>query len=387
MAYQIIRIAKLTAENIRNEGLVSAMISTVIASLEAARIIQSAMDDARVLLARVTTQERDAKARLAKARAEINSSATQPRIGLALRQALAYAAMDWIEDTLGIEPDIQVKVLTSVVVIVLVMVLRWLIIRYVASKVVDEAASDAVYRVRKVATYIAFFIIAITLSFVWIDAFDNFATYLGLLSAGIAIALADVLKNIAGWAYLLTRRPMSVGDRVEVGGTHGDVIDIRLFRFTLMEVGNWVDADQSTGRLVHVPNGLLFTQQLANYTEGFSHIWEDLPVLITFESDYNKAEEILRRILAENCPDVEATAGKTIRETARRYRIRVGALTPTVYLSVKDSGVLLTARYLTESRSRRGTAQEIWRAILDSFGAEPSVELAYPTYRIFRPED
>jgi small-conductance mechanosensitive channel len=294
--------------------------------------------------------------------------------------------MDWIEDTLGIEPDIQVKVLTSVVVIVLVMVLRWLVIRYVASKVVDEAASDAVYRVRKVATYIAFFIIAITLSFVWIDAFDNFATYLGLLSAGIAIALADVLKNIAGWAYLLTRRPMSVGDRVEVGGTHGDVIDIRLFRFTLMEVGNWVDADQSTGRLVHVPNGLLFTQQLANYTEGFSHIWEDLPVLITFESDYNKAEEILRRVLAENCPDVEATAGKTIRETARRYRIRVGALTPTVYLSVKDSGVLLTARYLTESRSRRGTAQEIWRAILDSFGAEPSIELAYPTYRIFRPE-
>jgi small-conductance mechanosensitive channel len=135
-----------------------------------------------------------------------------------------------------------------------------------------------------------------------------------------------------------------------------------------------------------VPNGLLFTQQLANYTEGFSHIWEDLPVLITFESDYNKAEEILRRVLAENCPDVEATAGKTIRETARRYRIRVGALTPTVYLSVKDSGVLLTARYLTESRSRRGTAQEIWRAILDSFGAEPSIELAYPTYRIFRPE-
>ncbi len=302
------------------------------------------------------------------------------------RQALAYVAMDWIEDALGIDPGIQAKILTSVVVIVAVMVLRWLTIRYVASKVVEGESSDAVYRARKIATYIAFFLIAITLSFVWIDAFDNFATYLGLLSAGIAIALADVLKNMVGWAYLLTRRPMSVGDRVEVGGTHGDVIDIRLFRFTLMEVGNWVDADQSTGRLVHVPNGLLFTQQLANYTEGFSYIWEDLPVLITFESDYAKAEEILRRVLADHCPDVEATAGKEVRATARRYHIRVGALTPTVYLSVKDSGVLLTARYLTESRSRRGTAQEIWRAILDSFGAEPNIELAYPTYRIYRPE-
>ncbi len=294
--------------------------------------------------------------------------------------------MDWIEEALGIEPDIQAKILTSVVVVVLVMLLRWSIIRYVTSKVVEGDGEDAVYRARKIVTYFAFVIIAITLSFVWIDAFDNFATYLGLLSAGIAIALADVLKNMVGWAYILSRRPMSVGDRVEVGGTQGDVIDIRLFRFTLMEVGNWVGADQSTGRLVHVPNGILFTEKLANYTEGFSHIWEDLPVLITFESDYAKAEEILRRILAEQCPDVEATAGKKIRETARRYHIRVGALTPTVYLSVKDSGVLLTARYLTESRSRRGTAQEIWRAVLDSFGVESNIELAYPTYRIFRPE-
>lgn len=294
--------------------------------------------------------------------------------------------MDWIEETLGIEPGIQGKILTSVVVVALVLVLRWLTIRYIASQVEDDGG-DAVYRARKITTYSAFGIIAVTLSFVWIEAFDNFATYLGLLSAGIAIALADVLKNMVGWAYILSRRPMSVGDRVEVGDTSGDVIDIRLFRFTLMETRNWVDADQSTGRLVHIPNGVLFTQQLANYTEGFSHIWEDLPVLITFESDYVKAEEILRRILAEQCPDVEATAGKTIRETARRYHIRIGALTPTVYLSVKDSGVLLTARYLTETRSRRGTSQEIWRAILDAFGAEPQIDLAYPTYRIFRPED
>jgi small-conductance mechanosensitive channel len=294
--------------------------------------------------------------------------------------------MKWIDENLHISESVQYKLAASLVVIVLVLVARQLILRYVASRVEEDDGEDAVYRARKIASYAAFIIVAVTLSFVWIDAFDNFATYLGLLSAGVAIALSDVLKNMVGWAYILSRRPMSVGDRVEIGGTSGDVIDIRLFRFTLMETRNWVDADQSTGRLVHIPNGLLFTQQLANFTEGFSHIWEDLPVLITFESDYAKAEEILRRILAENCPDVEATAGKGIRETARRYHIRIGALTPTVYLSVKDSGILLTARYLTEARSRRGTAQEIWRAILDSFGAEPDIDLAYPTYRIYRPE-
>jgi small-conductance mechanosensitive channel len=293
--------------------------------------------------------------------------------------------MDWI----GIEPETQVKVLASIAVVAIVLILRRFVLRYVTSRVEEEEDhhGDAIYRARKIATYAASAIIVITLGFIWIDAFDNFATFLGLLSAGIAIALSDVLKNMVGWAYILSRRPMTVGDRVEIDGTHGDVIDIRLFRFTLMEVGNWVDADQSTGRLVHVPNGILFTEKIANYTEGFSHIWEDLPILITFESDHEKAEEILRRVLAEHCPDVEATAGKKIRETARRYHIRIGALTPTVYLSVRDSGVLLTARYLTETRSRRGTAQEIWRAILAAFAAEPDIELAYPTYRVFRHDE
>lgn len=292
--------------------------------------------------------------------------------------------MDWINENLGIDPGTQTKILASIAVVGVVLVVRRLVLRYVISRVEEDDHGDAVYRARKIASYAASAIIVVTLSFIWIDAFDNFATFLGLLSAGIAIALSDVLKNMVGWAYILSRRPMSVGDRVEVDGTHGDVIDIRLFRFTLMEVGNWVAADQSTGRLVHIPNGLLFTQRIANYTEGFSHIWEDLQVLITFESNYEKAEEILRRILAEQCPDVEATAGKKIRETARRYHIRIGALTPTVYLSVRDSGVLLTARYLTESRSRRGTAQDIWRAILSAFAAESDIDLAYPTYRIFQ---
>lgn len=290
--------------------------------------------------------------------------------------------MEWITENLGLDALAQRKILGSLLVVVLVLLVRRLAIRYVASKVDEDDAGDAVYRARKIATYTASFLIVVTLGFIWIEAFDNFATFLGLLTAGIAIGLSDLLKNMAGWAYILTRRPLSVGDRVEIDGTRGDVVDVRLFRFSLMEVGNWVDADQSTGRLVHVPNGLLFNQKVANYTEGFSHIWEDLPVLITFESDFEKAEQIMRRVLAEHCPDVEATAGRSIRETARRYHIRIGAITPTVYLSVRDSGVLLTARYLTEARSRRGTAEDIWRAILHGFATEPDIDLAYPTYRV-----
>ncbi len=273
--------------------------------------------------------------------------------------------------------------LYSLGTVLVVLVVRILVMRYVGGRIEDP---DAAYRARKIVNYVTTTLVLVLLAIIWIDAFQNLPTFLGLLSAGIAIALSDVLKNMAGWFFILARRPFQVGDRVEVTGLIGDVVDVRLFRFSLMEVGGWVDAEQSTGRLVHVPNGVVFTQPVANYTEGFPFIWDELAVLVTFESDWKQGEQLMRDILHTEAPDVEGAAGSRIRETARRYSIRVGTLTPTVYVSVRDSGVLLTARYLVETRTRRGRADRIWRAILDAFAETPTVELAYPTVRTYLPD-
>ena len=203
--------------------------------------------------------------------------------------------MTWITDNLGVSTDLQGKILASVVVLIVLITVRILILRSIHQRVDD---SEATYRTTKLTSYSVTLIGLITLSWIWIDAFENVATYLGLVSAGIAIELSDVLKNMAGWFYLLTRRPFKVGDRIEISNLKGDVVDIRLFRFSLMEVGNWVDADQSTGRLVHVPNGNVFTTPIANYTEGFQYVWHELPFLVTFESDWRTAREILNQALS-----------------------------------------------------------------------------------------
>lgn len=289
--------------------------------------------------------------------------------------------MDWIENQLGLSPSVQGQILQSLIVVALLVVLRMLVIRAI-SRVLSEG-DEGVYRARKITAYVATVIGAVTLGFIWLEAFSDFGTYLGLVSAGVAIALADLLKDVAGWVYILTRRPFRTGDRVEIDGIRGDLIDVRLFRFTLMEIGNWVDAEQSTGRLIHIPNGLLFTHELANYTEGFPFLWDEAAVLITFESDYRRAEEIIYEAMREHVPDIEMQAAREIRETAGFYQIKIGALTPIVYLTVRDSGVLLTGRYLIEARSRRDTEQALWRGILDRINADPSVDLAYPTVRTY----
>jgi small-conductance mechanosensitive channel len=288
--------------------------------------------------------------------------------------------MTWITDNLGISAELQGKILASVVVLIVLITVRILILRSIHQRVDD---SEATYRTSKLTSYSVTLIGLITLSWIWIDAFENVATYLGLVSAGIAIALSDVLKNMAGWFYLLTRRPFKVGDRIEISNLKGDVVDIRLFRFSLMEVGNWVDADQSTGRLVHVPNGNVFTTPIANYTEGFQYVWHEIPFLVTFESNWRTAREILNQALSAHAPKLDSTAEKQIRSTARRYQIRFGTITPIVYLTVKDSGVLLTGRFLVHPRARRSTEELLWTSILDAIADEQAVELAYPTVRTY----
>ena len=285
--------------------------------------------------------------------------------------------MDTFADNLGLTVG-QWKAIQSVVLIVAVVVVRWIVIRIIHRRIEDP---EVWYRTRKIATYTATVIIVITLLRIWLIEFENLATFLGLLSAGVAIALSDVLKNLAGWVYILARRPFRVGDRIEIGEHSGDVIDVRVFRFSILEIGNWVHADQSTGRIIHIPNGIVFTSPVANFTEGFSFIWHEIPFLITFESDWKRAEAVFSGILTEVAPGITGKAAERIKATAREYRIKYTHLSPTVYVSVADSGVLLTGRVLVSARQRRAVDQDIWKKLLEAIAADPNIELAYPTSR------
>jgi small-conductance mechanosensitive channel len=218
---------------------------------------------------------------------------------------------------------------------------------------------------------------------IWFTGFRSIATFLGLVGAGIAIALKDPLTNLAGWLFILWRRPFRVGDRIQLGNDAGDVIDQRLFQFTLLEIGNWIDADQSTGRLVHIPNGLVFVTPLANYTRGFPYIWNEVPVQVTFESNWESAKAILREIADRHGSQFTQSAERDVLSASRQFMIFYSTLKPTVYTTVKDSGIMLTIRYLCDPRQRRGTSQAIWEDTLREFAKHDDIDLAYPTTRFY----
>jgi len=286
----------------------------------------------------------------------------------------------WIEGLTGLSPEAQGNVLLSFLAVVLIYALRKLVIRVVDRRVEDP---KVVYQWSKTSGYLALILSFIMVGTIWLEGIRSVGTFLGLLSAGVAIALKDIVASFAAWIFILWRRPFQLGDRIQLGTRAGDVVDLRLFQFTILEIGNWVHADQSTGRVIHLPNSLIFTEPLANYTAQFDFIWNEVPVLVTFESDWKKAKDLLQAIVDEKAGGVVAEAQRAMKTASRKFLIHFRTLTPKVYTSVEDSGVLLTLRFICRARQRRGISEEMWEAILEAFGREEGIDFAYPTTRMY----
>lgn len=255
-----------------------------------------------------------------------------------------------------------------------------LILRVMHKNIGDVQLYHKVKKTLKFITFVIF--VVIIMGYMFAGDLASMTTFLGLLSAGIAIALKDFVVNIVAWFFIVIRKPFRVGDRIQTGDIAGDVIDLRIFQFTLMEIGNWVDGDQSTGRVIHIPNSKVLIEPLANFSQGFQYIWNEISVLITFESDWKKAKQILNDIVNKHSEHLSKEAEDFVRKASKRYMIYYSKLTPIVYTSVVDSGVKLTIRYLCKPRRRRKTVEEIWEAILEEFEKYKDIELAYPTQRI-----
>ncbi len=279
----------------------------------------------------------------------------------------------------GTSPEFWTKVAATVLVVLSLALVHRLIVHLVFKRTENVRAR---YRWQKSSGYIIVVAGLALAGAVWFAELRAIGTFLGLVSAGMAIALRDLVANFAGWTFILWRRPFELGDRVEIAGVSGDVIDIRLFEFTLMEIGNWVAADQSTGRVYHIPNGKVLGEPLANYTKGFRFLWNELKVRVTFESDWERAKVLLQEIAEKHAHGMTDEAEKIIKESARQYLIIYSKLTPIVYTRVTDWGVLLTVRYLCLPRRRRDTEQAIWEDALRAFKAAENIEFAYPTGRI-----
>ncbi len=282
---------------------------------------------------------------------------------------------------LGINYATQHKFFISIVILIFLWIARILIQRLVWKQTKNVKTR---YNWKRSLSIFFSLISTVLIGAVWLPAFEQFGAFLGLFTAGLAIALKDPLTNLAGWFFIVFRKPFVVGDRIQIDDYSGDVIDIRLFQFSILEIGNWVEADQSTGRIIHLPNGKVFMVAQANFSTGFNYIWNEMQVRITFESNWEKAKSILQDIADNHAVKLSSTAEKEIFEASKSFMIYYKHTTPIVYTKVKEFGIQFTIRYLCNPRERRSSENVMWEDIIIRFKSQSDIQFAYPTTRFYK---
>ncbi|WP_291785234.1 mechanosensitive ion channel domain-containing protein [Cecembia sp.] len=293
---------------------------------------------------------------------------------------------NWIE---YLNDIVEYEVRWNIYKTVLILLVLWLI-KKGAYKIIGIRTDEdmkRVYHWRKTIQYTLAIIGLLLVGNIWISNFQSITTFLGLLSAGIAIALKDIFVNFAGWMLIYIKKPFDIGDRIQIGEFKGDVVDLRLMHFSILEVGNWVDAEQSTGRIIHVPNGKVFIDPQANYSQGFDYIWNEQNIYISLDSDYKKAQKILKDILNELMQDGFKSIERAMMKAHKEHFIHFGQYTPTVYAKIHERGIQLSLRYLCHPRKRRVYEHQVTEAVLGRFRTESEIRIVYPITSVFLQND
>ncbi len=252
---------------------------------------------------------------------------------------------------------IVVSLLSIVIVVFAVKIMNRALARYVPS-------NDLRYQARKVVTFFGYLLAIFVLSIIFSDKLSSLTVAFGVAGAGIAFALQEVIASIAGWVAVSFGRFYRTGDRVQLGGIIGDVIDIGFVRTTLMECGAWVKGDLYTGRIVRVANSFIFKEPVFNYSGDFPFVWDEITMPVRYGSDYGLARKIFEEVLTEVTGHY-ATGSKAVwKNMTQQYLIEEARLEPMVSLVTNDNWAEYTLRYVVDYKKRRITKDMICELIL-----------------------
>ena len=272
------------------------------------------------------------------------------------------------------------KILYSTIAITILYVLFEVILGEYATRRIKDSKTR--YSFRKVLSVVSLAIGLLSLLIIWITETQNVLIAFGLIGAAIAFALQDIFKNFMGGILLFISGTYRVGDRIEVNNKYGDVIDIGVLFTTIMETREWVSGDQVTGRLTIIPNGVVLTGTVHNYTRDFDFIWDEINMPLTYDSDWNQATQMILNIVKAQTAEVVDNAQKTMDRLEGKYYFTKRSLEPSIFLSLTDNWIQFSIRYVTDVRKRREIHNRIERFILTELSKNKNIKIASATLNI-----
>lgn len=286
----------------------------------------------------------------------------------------------WVNIQHWLKDPLVAKVIALLIGIIFIQLLFRILRRSLPNYIQD---SDARYRLRKVITFVGYFVILLYATIVFSDRLGRLTVVFGVVGAGVAFALQEVIASFAGWVAISLGQFYKPGDRVQLGGIMGDVIDISILRTTLMECGQWVKADLYNGRIVRIANSFVFKEPVFNYSGDFPFVWDEISLPIKYGSDRHLAREICQKVVNEVVSDYIFSAQTEWRHMVRKYLIEDQKIEPVVTLMANDNWLEFTIRYVVDYKRRRGTKDELFTRILEEIDkTEGHVAIASTTIHL-----
>lgn len=274
--------------------------------------------------------------------------------------------------------------LTRWIITIVVFVIIYVVFRRVLNDRYLIKITDPQRRYYLSKSFYFFYIFLNFLAFwiIWVEDLQSLVLGFGLVAAAFTLSMQDVAKNFAGGLNIFINRIYRVGDRIEIGSKKGDVIDIDIFYTTIMEINEWVSADQPTGRLSLIPNSYVLSNITNNYTKDFDFLWDELSFPITYSSDWKAAKVLIIDVISHETMEIEELAKNEISHMERKYFLSKGSTNTEVFLRMTDNWVELTARYVTPARQRRMIRSRISQKILEGIEKSERIKIASQTVDI-----
>jgi len=282
-------------------------------------------------------------------------------------------AFTWIRDY---EDRLVATAAVAAVLYVAARILVWVTRRGIK----DERRRYTIRKVIRYSSLVTFLVVALG---IWAQRLQGLLLIMGATGAGLAIALSPVIVSMAGWALITWSRLYQVGDRVQIGSTIGDVVDIGLFRTTLLEIGNWVGADQLTGRTLVVANAAVFKDPVFNYTQGSPYIWDEFTIPVSYGPKWEQAQRVMLAAITDYSAEIGPTAQASMQDLPGASLVGVPETRPQVYIAVTEHWVACTLRYVVHARSRRTVKHRLQTQVLKAL-ARDGIEIASPALTVVR---
>lgn len=259
--------------------------------------------------------------------------------------------MDAIQQLFQDYPLVK-SILKYSVIVVFVLLCVQIIRRFLKRNIANTSVR---YKSQKGIELLGYFILGVITILYFTGSIKDFTVTLGLLSAGLAFTLQELILSIAGSLYIFIVKVYEPGDRIEINGIKGDVIDVDSIYTTMMEIGQWVQSDNYTGRIVKLSNAFVFKGPVYNYSKDFPFIWDEFNLPIRYGSDIELAKSIIISAATTTLAEYTKASKDKWTEVVSKYYVEDAMVEPTLATTLTDNWIQFNLRYIVDYKKRRIT--------------------------------